>query len=428
MQTEVKEIGPCKLSIKIKIPPEKVKEKLDEKYQHFLESASVPGFRKGKAPRGFLERKYGKEVNEEVKLDLINSSYEDVLKEKKLNPIAEPDIDHKKIPFDQNKALDFEVTVEVSPEIKLEKYKGIEIKKVVPKVTDAEVNKALEGLRQSRGEVIVQKEPAREGDIVIADQETKMGDQMVGKQENSPLKLTSELRLFNKPAPELVKALTGAKAGDVKEIKVTIPKEHEKPEFRNKPAVLKVSVKEVKSIKLPEVNDAWAKQLNLTDLKHLKEELKKGIMRDKEKEAERAMENDIMEKILKETDFPLPESLVTKGVDYLAQRRRLELHQGGMAEDKIREELEKAKKDSKAQTEKDLKIHFIMEHIIKEEKVYVTENEITERINQIATQYRKWPQEIKTYYERHNLMGQLRNEIKEEKVRKLLREKAKITD
>ncbi|MEK7450112.1 MAG: trigger factor family protein, partial [Planctomycetota bacterium] len=139
MQTEVKEVGPCKLLIKIEIPQAKVKEKLDEKYLKFVDNTAVPGFRKGKAPRSFLERKYGKDINDEVKLDLISTSYEEVLKEKKLSPIADPAIDYEKIPFDQAKPLNFEFTVEVSPEIKLEKYTDIEVKKEVAKVTDAEV-------------------------------------------------------------------------------------------------------------------------------------------------------------------------------------------------------------------------------------------------------------------------------------------------
>lgn len=429
MQTEVKEIGPCKLSIKIEVPQKKVKEKLDEKYKQFLDTTVIPGFRKGKAPRSLVERKFGKDINNEVKTDLIGSSYEEVLKEKSLSPIGEPEIDYEKIVFDEKQPLNFDIVVEVHPTIDLKEYTGIKVKKATPEVTDTDMKNALENLRRSHAElVVVENEPVKEGDLMVVDQEVWADDKQVTKKENISLEAGPNLRIFNKPASEEAKSLIGMKPGETRQIKVKAPDDYKDPALKGKDVLFKVTLKEIKRVKLPGADDRWAKTLKFDSLKHLKDELNKRILSEKEKFAIRQMENNIIEEILKKTDFPMPEGLVKQGLDYLLKKRQIDMHSQKIPEDKINEELEKTKAESKETVVKDLKIHFILEHIARKEKIFVTEDEVGQRINEIASAYRKWPQEIKTYYERNKLMGQLRSELKEGKVRKLLREKAVLAD
>lgn len=430
MPTEVKEIGPCKLSIKIEIPQDKVKEKLDAKYKEFITETVVPGFRKGHAPRTLVERKFGKGIKEEVKLDLISSAFDETIKEKKISPLTDPAIDPAKIAFDEAQALSFEVTLEVKPEIKIEKYTGIKVTRPKPEVTEADLTKTLDDLRQRRAELIPmdKKYRVKKGDSVILDQEIYAGEESLHKQENIPSTVGSEVRVFNQPSPELTDALVNMKIGQSKEISLKIPDDYHKKELQGQEATLKFTVKEVKQVKLPALTDPWAKEMNFDSLTHLKEEVKKGLMKGKQQAAEEKMEEEIIDNILKETDFSLPESLIVSSTEQFQKRHKTMLIIQGKSMDEIAKEVEKNKDTSREAVVKDLKTYFILEEIAKQEKIYVVEDEVTGRINEIAARQNQLPQQVKDYHEKHNLMGQLRSELKHEKVRKFLREKAEFTD
>jgi trigger factor len=448
MQTEVKEIGPCKLSVKIEITKDKVKEKLTAKYKEFIDDTVIPGFRKGQAPQSLVERKFGKLIKEDAKMDLMRESYSELLKEKKLSPFSEPVIEAEKITLDENNPLVFEFTIEVNPTIEIgkEKYTKVNAKKVKIEVKEKEIKDALEQLRFTAREYI----PAKEGekieknDLVIVDQEMRSeastgqaesrqasgrSEQTVlSKQENVELIVGQEINIFNKPSAEVASALTGMKAKEIRDFNLTIPADYPKKELAGKLAVLKITLKEHKKLKLPTVNDAWAKEINFDSLEHLKKEMEKRILEEKEHLAQRKIEEEIIEHIVKTNDFPLPETLIEHATEHFHKRQAAVLAYQGTAEADIKTKIEENKTANRETVVNDLKAHFIVEHIAKQEKLFVTEDEVTERINEIASQTHKWPHEIKAYYEKNDMMGQLRSELKEGKVRKFLRENAVLTD
>ncbi|MEW6026599.1 MAG: trigger factor [Planctomycetota bacterium] len=429
MQTEVKEIGPCKVQIKIEMPPEKIKEKLEAKYTDFAASATVPGFRKGLAPRSLIERKFGKDIRDEVKNDLIIAASSDVFKEKNLKPVADPQIDFEKIVLDETKPLAFEMVVEVEPTVNVAEYTGIKVKKVAVEVTDKDIDNALEAIRNQHGEwQVLAKEKSKKGDMLVFSQETFVDGKRVHNNENSTMIIGQDVKFFGKPSADIGNALGELKAGDSKDIKIKVPDDAEKPEYRGKEAVLKISVKEVKRIHIPKLTEEWAKQIGFDSLDKMKEEVKKRLAVQKEKEAEYKMENQVLDTILEKNNFQLPEVLVNEGVDYLLRRWTTQMIMEGMPEKEIAADLENLKAKAKDAAEKDIRIQFIADHIAKNEKIFVTEDEVNQRINELAGRYRKWPNEIRKYYEENNMMGQLRTDIREEKVRKLLREKAVVTD
>ncbi|MBI4713261.1 MAG: trigger factor [Planctomycetes bacterium] len=449
VQAQVKEVGPCKVQITIEVPKDKVKKELEDKYSHFMTNAVVSGFRKGHAPRHLIERKFGKDIHNEVKLDLINTSSTEAFKENNLDPITDPSVEFEKIIMDETKPMNFDITVEVMPKIELTDYTGVTVKKHKIEVTSKETDSSLDEIRQARGEWVIADNKTQKGDLLIVDQELKIDDKVISKQENSQLVLGPELMMFGKPAPVLVQTLQNAKKGETKEVTIPasggistdkVPDDAEKADYRpdvhrdsayglrNKDAHLKVTIKEIKRLKLPEVNEAWAKEMGFDSLAKLKDELKKRLHRQKENIAARQTEDEILDKILSKTDFPVPESLVNESTDHLVRRRLMQMQLAKMPEEKIKEMIDKLKTETKEIAVRDIKIEFICDHIAKKEKIFVTEDDIKQRINEMAAAYRKWPEEIKKNLESRNMMHQLRNEVKEEKVRQFLREKAKIAD
>lgn len=431
MPTEIKEIGPCKYLLKIEVPPAKIKKKLETQYQEFIKDSVIPGFRKGKAPRNLVERKFGKEIAEKTKLDLIGDSYDEVLKEKKLTPITEPKLEAEKITLEKDKPLCFEVTVEVEPKINIKEYTGVSVKRTKPQVNEKDIDEALTRLKESKAELVPVKDTViKQGDHVIVDEELsaistkpEINNQQIGKQEN--VNVVVDPKRAN---PELVNKLIDSKIGDTHEMKINIPKNYPRKEWRNTPALAKVVIKEIKRLKLPKATDAWAKELNFESLKHLKEELKKRLLQTKAKETEHLMENEIIKKILEKSDFVLPETLIKRGTDYLLERQKVDLYLKGVPEDQVSQEIEKQRSVSQEEATASIKTHRLLDHIAQKEKIFVTEDEVTQWFNERAQATGRWPNEIKTYYEKNNLMSSLRSELKEQKVRKLLREKAHITD
>ncbi|MBI4835233.1 MAG: trigger factor [Planctomycetes bacterium] len=432
MQTEIKEVGPCKLSVKVGIPKETIKKKLDEKYKDFIENTVIPGFRKGHAPQGLVERKFGKAIREDTKMEIISESYSTILKEKNLTPAVEPVIDTEKLTLDEKTELSFEFTMEIAPTINLEKakYKGVHAKKVKVEVTDKDIKDALEKLQHSSREYVPTEKDVKmkEGDVVIIDQEMLSEGKTVEKRENVELIYGPEINVFGKPSKEIMGALSGMKLNDTKEISLAVPADFQKKDLSGKPVTLKITLKDHKMMKLPEVTDSWAKEMGLESLDALKKELEKGIRAEKERLADRKTEEEIIEEIYKSMDFALPETLVERGAEYMQKRQAMLMAYQGMPEHEVKEHIEKNKTANRETVIKDLKIHYIIEHIAKQEKIFVTENDMKERINEIAARNRKWPNEVQAYYEKNDMMGQLRNELREEKVRKFLRESAKLTD
>jgi trigger factor len=429
MQTEVKEIGPCKMQIKIEMPPEKIKEKLEAKYTDFMATATVPGFRRGLAPRELIERKFGKDIRSEVKNDLIISSCADAFKEKNIKPVADPEIDFDKIEFDEAKPLAFELVVEVEPTVNLAEYTGVKVKKTPVEVTAKDIDTAMEAIRQQNGEwQVLDKEKAKKGDMIVFDQETLVDGKRVHHNENSSMIIGQEVKFFGQPSSDIGNSLSDMKAGDSKEVKLKVPDNAEKAEYRGKESVLKVAVKEVKRINIPNLTEEWAKQIGFDSIAKMKEEVKKRLHAQKSKEAEYKIETQVLDAILEKTPFQLPESLVNDGINYLLRRWTTQMLMEGRPEKEVAADLENMKAKAKDMAERDIRLQFICDHIAKKEKIFVTEDEVNQRINELAGRYRKWPNEVRKYYEENQMMGQLRTDIREEKVRKLLREKAVITD
>jgi trigger factor len=429
MQTDIKEIGPCKLQIKIEIPAETIKEKLNEKYKDFTASAIVPGFRKGLAPKDLIERKFGKDIRDEFKTDMIQTTLLDVVKEKKLQPIGDPQIDYEKIKLEESQPLAFEVVMEVEPTVTLTDYTGIKATKPAIDVTEKEIDESLEHVRKNRGEWhVAEKKAAQKDDMVIFNQETWVDNKRIHQAENSNYIVGQELKFLGKAANALSDAMVGVKTGDAKEVTLKVPDNAEKAEYRGKDAQLKITIKEVKELKFPELNDEWIKSIGFDSMKRMREEVKKQLLKHKEEEVNLKVEDQILEDLLKRANFPLPETLVNENVNNILRRWMTNMLVQKKPEKEIMAEVENLKPKAKELSEKELRVEFICDFITKKEKIFVTEDDMNQRINELAGRYQQLPNEVKKYYEDNNLTGQLRSEIREEKVRKFLREKAVITE
>ncbi len=426
---EIQEVGPCKLKVKIEVGADKVKEHIEEKYRELSESVALPGFRKGHAPRNLLERKFGKAMLDDLKFELLNHSFEEVKEEKKLEPVGEPEIDVEMLAVEEGKPFSFELTLEVRPTIEVKNYEGLKARKPALRVEEKEIDSVLEGFREAKAELVPAEDAtARADDQVTADFELSSEGKSIDKAENLAVFLNPDITFYGLPLPEFHKALEGRKVGETADYKVTLPEAFTDKAYAGKEAVIRVSLKSVKRKRLPEVDAEFAKSFDMDSLEELREHLRKRIEREKEAAAREKMSEDIVDELIKTNDFPMPEGLVAAGTEEALRRAQLELTMQGVAEDQVKETIEKDKDKSRESMARSLKAHFILEHIAQKERIYVTEDQVEERVGQMAARFGKWPHEMKAYLEEQGLLTQLRRRMREDLVREFLVSKAVIEE
>jgi trigger factor len=428
---ELQDVGPCKIKIKVEISAEKVKDVIEDKYAELNESVALPGFRKGKAPRNVLERKFGKALLDDIKVELLSQSFEEVKDEKKLEPVGEPDVaDVEKLAVEEGKSFSYEVTIEVRPTFEVKNYEGVKVAKPPVAVDEKELEVVLRGFQEQKAELIPAEDGvAKEGDQLIADFQLLVDGKEADKAENTALFLNEDISFYGVELKEFHKAMAGKKSGETVEYPVKLPADFAIKDHAGKDATIKTTVKSLKRKQLPPVDAEFAKKhFDMDSVDELKEHVKKRVQKEKEARARAVMGEKIVEEIVKSNDFPMPEGLIESGAEEAMRRLHVDLAMKGTSEEEIQKVLEKEKGQSKENMAKALKAHFILEHLAQKEKIFVTEDQVEERVGQIASQYGKWPHEMKAYLEEQGLLAQLRRSMREELVREFLLSKAVIEE
>src|SRR5688572_28863823 len=419
-KVEMSDVGPCKIKLRIEISAERVNEEIEHKYVELNESVALPGFRKGKAPRTVLEKKFGKAMLDDLKFELLNRSFEEAKEEKNLEPVGNPDFaEPEKLAIEVGKPFVYELSIETRPKVEVKDYEGLKV--VKPKVTadEKDVEAVLKGYQESKADLVpVEDGVAQSGDQIIADLTLLSGDKTVDTAENNALFLTDDISFYGVELKEYHKAVAGKKAGESVDFPVKLPAEFPEKAHAGKDATVRTLIKGVKRKNLPEINVDFAKKhFEMDTVDELKADIRKKIIKEKDEAAKAEMGRVLVDDLVARNDFPMPEGLVTSGAEEAIQRLHADLTMKGMPEEEMQKTLEKERTSSKENMTKALKAHFILEHLATKEKVFVTEEQVEERVARIAAQYGRWPHEMKAYLEEQGLLAQLRRSMREELVR-----------
>jgi len=430
-RVESQDVGPCKIKLRIEVGAERVKELIDDKYRELNESVALPGFRKGHAPRNLLERKFGKALLDDLKLELIHRSFEEAREERKLEPVGDPQVqDGEKLALEEGKPFAYEIVLEVRPNFEVKNYEGIRVKKPRIRVEDAEVNQALEAFRESKAELVPAEDPAaRLEDQVIADLVLVADGKEIDRAENNDFILGPNIFFYGKPLPDFHTVLLGKKPGDEVEYRLTLPDDFVPKEYAGKEALVRATIKGIKRKRLPALDDEFArKHFDMDNLEELRRDVRKRLEREKEAQAREQMAEQVVEEIVKANDFPMPEGLIESGAEEALRRMHLEMALRGASEEEIEKSIEQEKSRSREQMARALKEHFILENLARKEKIFVTEDQVEERVAQMAARAGRWPHEMRAYLEEQGLMSLLRRRMREDLVREFLLSKAVIEE
>ena len=363
--------------IKVEITGKDWEKKLDETFKKIIKKVKIDGFRPGKAPRNIYEQKYGKQsIVVEAVDSCMNEAYVKALKEFKGEPIMQPTVGIEKA---DETGVTYVFTFTTKPEIKINKYTNLGVKKDSVKVTKKDVDAEIEKMRKEYADLTVKDGKAENGDTVIIDFEGFDGDKAFegGKAENYALELGS-----NSFIPGFEEALVGVKKGDKKDVNVTFPKDYHAEELKGKPVVFKVLVHEVKTKVYPELDEDFFLDLGLEDVKtkeDLEKKVKETMTEQKEYETENKYVDELFEALLKETSVEVPHELIHEELDRMVEQYAERLKMQGITLEQFYKFTNSSEEALKAQmheeAEKRVKLRFAIDEIIELEKIDATDEE-----------------------------------------------------
>jgi trigger factor len=427
MQVNIEEIGPCKKKLTVEVPSERVQEKLEESYRELDKTAQVPGFRAGHAPRKLIENRFGKAVTEDVKNSLIGATYDEAIKEHKIRPLGPPEIDEDAIEFDVTKGLKYTFTQEVAPEFALPTYKGVELDKPSTEVTEEELTRAIDNLRKRNAVIEPTTEPAAEGDAPVVDCVITCEGEEIQRVEDQQFSMSEDNWLGGLDR-EFWKKLVGKKAGEAASGEVTLPKSYQKEAYREKPATITITIKDVKRPRLPELDEEFAKDMLFESLEDLKKEVKERLAAAKEQQAHAELARQATEKLVGAVQFELPEEILKRQTERLALRQKMNLAYRGVPMDEIEKVAEDIAKHSAEQSERDLRASFVLGRIADEEKIEVTDNELEAHVAELARARGQRAAQMHETLSKEGQLETLRAQMVDDKVIDMVIREAKITE
>jgi trigger factor len=421
MQVAAEKLSPYLLEIAVEVDAERVRSELGKAYQKLGRSARVKGFRPGKAPRQILVQVYGDRVARDVARRLVDETYPEAVSKQNVQVISEPDIETHTLK--DNAPFSYKVRVEILPDIENVKYDGFEVTRPKVEATEEAIADQLEDLRRANStlEPPAEKRPCAAGDVLTVDFDVLVGGEVVPDAGSRDFEIElGQSRMI----VELESVLIGADEGDAKEATVKLPESHPHPGLRGRDATFKFTIKDQKQRKLPEVDDAFAKDLDYDTL----DDLKKALAEDVEKKQKEASDNSVAEalvhELVKANPVDVPPSLVRQQLEasereVLAQFRARGARGGLNAEQRAQ---------IAAESEMKVRAGLLMAAIAKAETIKIGDPEIEEALKELAAQTNKNIAKLRAEYRDKSKREMLIAMILENKVVDLIESKANIKE
>lgn len=397
MSYTVENLEKSMAKITITVDADAFEEAMVKSYNKNKKNISIQGFRKGKAPRKTVEKLYGPEVfYEDAANFAIPDAYEEAAKESGLEIVSRPEIDVVEI--EKGKDFVFTATVAVKPEVTLGDYKGIEVEKKTVKVMAADVNAEIDKVREQNSRMItVENRGIKKDDTAVIDFEGFVDGEPFqgGKGEDYSLVIGSHSFIDT-----FEDQLVGKKAGEEVDVNVTFPEEYHEASLKGKPALFKVTVKEIKKKELPKLDDEFASEVSeFETLKEYKASVKKNLTERRKEEAKREKENAVVEKVVENITVELPEPMIDEQTQQMIQEFAGRLSSQGLSFEQYMQMTgmtpDALMGQMKPEAEKRIRTRLALEAIVDAEKIKATAKDIDKEIENMANMYQMEVDKIK---------------------------------
>ena len=420
-------------TLKITVPAADVAKGYKSAVQRIASQVKIPGFRPGKAPRNVIEMHYGKEaVKEEAFNVVVNRAYQTALTQEKLMPVSDPSVNDEKAAFDsfeEGKDLNLEIKVTLKPEPELGEYKGLHVDKKEAAVSDEDVDKALDELRNRGAKMVDTADDTviEKGDFAVIDfAGTVDGEPFSGGEgKGYPLEVGSGSFI-----PGFEDQLIGLKKGDDTNVDVTFPEEYFVKELAGKEAVFKVHIQGVKHRELPELNDGFISQYTkYKTVAEAKEDYKKQMQEAAEADAQTRYENDLLDLAVKNAKLDVPAVMVEDRISQMIEQIRLNLEARKMNLQQYLQytgmDMAKLREAQRADAERNVRMDLVLDQIAKAEDLQVDMKDVDAEMQAIADQNGARLEDVKTIIRKNNNMGLLLANILRRKAAHVVLDNAK---
>lgn len=407
------------------VEAEKFEEAMKKVYTKTAKYFNIPGFRKGKAPMQLVERQYGSEIfYEDAFNELVPEVYDAAIKENNVEAVSKPNLDITQM--EKGKDLIFTATVQTKPEVKLGKYKGIEIKKIEYNVSEEDINHEIGHMQEKNSRLVsVDDRPVENGDITVIDFEGSVDGVPFegGKAEGHELEIGS-----NTFIPGFEDQIIGMKVDEEKDIKVKFPDEYFSKDLAGKDAIFKIKLHEIKKKELPKLDDEFAKDVSEFDtLEELKNSIKEKIDVENKNKEKYETEEEAIKTVCENTEIDIPSGMIEVEIDNMVKDIEGRLSYQGLKLEQYLQMVGKTEEDMRKefedQAKKSVKSRLVLAAVVKAEKLEASEEEVGEKIKEMAKQYNRPEDELLA---NEQLRSYIAESMKTEKAIEFIVKNAKI--
>jgi trigger factor len=427
----VETLAPCRRLVRVEVDAQAVDAAFAKVTAGFQREARFAGFRPGKAPRDLVIRTYQKQIEEEAKRQLTNENYRKALQEQKLRVVGSPDLED--IQFGRGQPMLFAATVEIIPDFTLPEYKGIPIKRNTQTVTDADLDRALQVLREQHAGYNNVDRPVQADDYVVVNYSATSEGKPLTDFAETARGLTQQSNFWVHVAPGsfipgFTEQLVGAKAGEHRTVTVDFPADFVAPQLVGKKGVYEVDVVQVKEKVLPEVTEEFAKSYGAESVEKLREGVRRDLQNELEFKQRRDLRNQLVRSLLERVQVDLPESVVlneTRSVVYDIVRENKER---GVSKEAIDQQKDEIYNVAASSAKDRVKATLIFGAIAEKENIRVNDQEMTQRILVLAEQNHIKPEKLIKQLQERNGIAQIHEQILTSKVLDFLQLNAHVQE
>src|ERR1700693_5318087 len=413
----------CRRELDLEIPAEEVTKKIEKVAKEFARVATVPGFRPGKAPVSLIRKRYADDIKGEVLQSLVPERVEKAVTEQKLTPVSQPQVE--KLDFSEGQPLKFRAVFEVLPEFELSNYKELQLEMPTMDVTDEDVTKTLEDMRERAAAFApVEGRPVQDGDYVQV--------KLTGTPEGEGEPLQADSVLCHIGAEETMapfnENLRGVNIGDHKDFDVPYPADYPDAKLAGKTYHYSVDVLGIKTKKLPELNDDFAKDVSdATTLEELNKKIREGLEHQRDHKQKDLLREKVLGEIVKLHDFPVPQSLVEHQMDVRLERVVRSLAQQGVDPRAVNIDWVSLRKRNEDRAKDDVKAELIVDRIATAENIDITEEEVEHELEHLAGHSNESAEAIRARLTKQGTLDRIKAKLRSDKTLDWLAQNARVS-
>jgi trigger factor len=414
MKVAVEEIESCKRRLAVEAPVDVVTQEWERAYGRVQKRATLPGFRRGRVPRSLVKLHFADDVRREVAEHLIPDVYRRAVSEARIDPVNEPDLQDLRL--EEGAPLSFTAVVEVKPAIALGEYRGLEIRHAPTPVTDADVDEALERMREQNAQFRSVERAAAPGDLVVV-------DYTLAPQDHEPTTATGYHFLIGGGTvlPEIDAAAVGMHAGDERDVPIRFADDHRLESLRGKSGSARLKLSEVKEKILPALDDEFAKTLGeFETLEALRAEVRRQLEARREAESRHALDDKIVDALLARHEFGVPDAMVMRQVAHQVEHTRDRLRRQGVDPDGIQWDYGKIVGELRPGAERAVRRALLLEAIADQEALTAADADVEAEVENLARASQRPAPAVRRMMEKSGDLEALRHGLRERKTLDLL--------